>query len=173
MSGMWGSDPAGGPKRHQQDHPPTFRCQMKTTARRACAVTPTLDLKLGTKTWILIPCIFLEPGISPLPKQHGLGGHPNPVHCRRSRRRHAQACHRPVHIWSPNSSLFQYAFLHGEALDLVAEGADLGVQVRGLVRGEGDGDDGARDTAGAAEGDLAGDILDTLKSVSGFLCPQI
>ena len=51
--------------------------------------------------------------------------------------------------------------LHGQALDLVAKGADLGVEVRGLVRGQGDGDDGARDTAGTAEGDLAGNVLQT------------
>jgi hypothetical protein len=49
--------------------------------------------------------------------------------------------------------------LHSQALNLVAQSANLRVEVRGLVRREGDRDDGTRDTAGAAEGDLAGDVL--------------
>lgn len=54
--------------------------------------------------------------------------------------------------------------LHGESLNLVAESADLGVEVRRLVRGEGHSDDRARHTAGAADGGLAGeeDVGDVL-----------
>lgn len=40
--------------------------------------------------------------------------------------------------------------LHSKSLNLVAEGANLGVEVRGLVRGEGNGNDSPRDTAGTA-----------------------
>lgn len=43
-------------------------------------------------------------------------------------------------------------------LDLVLEGADLAHQVRGLVGGDGTGDDSAGDTAGAAEGHLGGNV---------------
>lgn len=49
--------------------------------------------------------------------------------------------------------------LHGQTLNLVAQGTDLGVEVRGLVRREGNGDHGTRDTAGTAESDLAGNVL--------------
>lgn len=50
------------------------------------------------------------------------------------------------------------AALHGESLDLVPESADLGVQVGGFVGGDRHGDDGARNTGGAAEGDLGGNV---------------
>lgn len=43
-----------------------------------------------------------------------------------------------------------HAALHGEALDLVAQGADLGVEVGSLVGGEGNGDDRPGDTARTA-----------------------
>jgi hypothetical protein len=45
-----------------------------------------------------------------------------------------------------------------EPLDLVLEGADLAHEVRGLVGGDGAGDDGAGDTAGAAESHLGGNV---------------
>lgn len=56
-------------------------------------------------------------------------------------------------------SSIAYASLHSQALDLVTKGANLRVEVRGLVRGKGDRNDGARDTASTAKGDLAGDVL--------------
>lgn len=48
-----------------------------------------------------------------------------------------------------------YRSLHGKSLNLVAEGADLGVEIGRLVRCQGDGDDGARDAASATNLDLA------------------
>jgi hypothetical protein len=45
-----------------------------------------------------------------------------------------------------------------ETLDLVLEGADLAHEVGGLVRGDAAGNDGASDTAGAAESHLRGDV---------------
>jgi len=86
--------------------------------------------------------------------------------CSQPGKGHAQACHRPGDARMPDSTITLHnplslnnGSLHGQALDLVAQGADLRVEVRSLVRGQGDGDDGARHTAGTAEGDLAGDVL--------------
>ena len=45
-----------------------------------------------------------------------------------------------------------------EPLDLVLEGADLAHKVRSLVGGDAASDDGAGDTAGAAEGHLGGNV---------------
>lgn len=45
-----------------------------------------------------------------------------------------------------------------EPLDLVLEGADLAHEVRGLVGGDAASDDSARDTAGAAESHLRGNV---------------
>jgi hypothetical protein len=45
-----------------------------------------------------------------------------------------------------------------ETLDLILEGADLAHEVGGLVRGDAAGNDGASDTAGAAESHLRGDV---------------
>lgn len=48
--------------------------------------------------------------------------------------------------------------LNGEALDLVAHGADLTGQLTGLVAGDASGDDGAADTTGASKVHLAADV---------------
>jgi len=45
-----------------------------------------------------------------------------------------------------------------ESLDLVLEGADLAHQVRGLVGGDGAGDDSASDATGTAKSHLGGDV---------------
>jgi len=69
---------------------------------------------------------------------------------------------------NPDSAIFSFfqddVLLHCQPFHLVAKGADLRIQVGSLVRSEGNSNDGPRDTAGAADGDLAGkeDIRDVL-----------
>ena len=48
--------------------------------------------------------------------------------------------------------------LDHQTLDLVTDGANLGVQVTGLVGGDGTGDDRAGDTSGTTEGHLGGNV---------------
>lgn len=48
--------------------------------------------------------------------------------------------------------------LDHQTLDLVTDGADLGVQVTGLVGGDGAGNDGTGDTSGATESHLGGNV---------------
>lgn len=48
--------------------------------------------------------------------------------------------------------------LDHQSLDLVLESADLAHEVGSLVCGDGSGDDGARDTAGATESHLGGNV---------------
>jgi hypothetical protein len=69
---------------------------------------------------------------------------------------------RPCPLYQlPCDHLFQ--FLHRvrldlQTLDLVLEGPDLAHQVGRFVRGDGAGDDGTGDTAGAAESHLGGNV---------------
>jgi hypothetical protein len=65
---------------------------------------------------------------------------------------------RPIHSESIRRTGDATRRLDLQTLDLVLEGADLAHEVRGLVGGDGRGDDGAGDTAGTAKSHLGGDV---------------
>jgi hypothetical protein len=161
---MWGADPSTGPSASFCSTP-TPDCQMESEKQEACynpnpgqvreqkwenfSVFPgsLLDYLRGSVTIRTQLCAAsLAPDMHRRVTVPRDAGYPIPSSTR--------------HLSQPNASL------HSQTLDLVAQGADLGVEVRGLVRGQGHGDDGARDTAGTAKGDLAGNVLQHVSVLS-------